>query len=106
MKTIKAYHFKDLSKTIGKEGQFKVWEKEVDARVEFELEMLSHELEEEMITEEQFYDALGCSKHYAESTGWFVPACYYEKERSVINRIIKEELQEAIFDSTGRIVYE
>ena len=100
MKKVNLYNYKDLRKDY----QQQVFEEFINDRVEFELQELSHELQKGDITEEEYYNALGCSKSYAESTGWFVPSCYYEKHEKDLKEIVEEELENALFTGYGRFV--
>ena len=100
MKKVNLYNYKDLRKDYQQE----VFEKFLNDRVEFELQELSHELQKGDITEEEYYNALGCSKSYAETTSWFVPSCYYEKHKKELEEIVEEELTNALFTEYGRFV--
>ena len=100
MKQINAYEFKNLPKDIAK----KVYEGMIGNRVEQSLEWLNIELNDEEITEEQYYKELGCSKAYAELTPWFVPSCYYENNARCIKELVKEDLSTMLFDSRGNVI--
>ena len=100
MKTIQAYEFKDLPKEI----QLRNWEREIRSIVEMYLDFLNQDLVNNEITEEQYYEELGCSKYYAETTAWFVPSCYYEKHRAVILREVKESLNSNLYDKRGNFI--
>ena len=97
MKKIYAKELKDFPK----EKQLEIWEAWVDDRVQLEIHFLGESLSSGDITEEMFYDILGCSKEYAESTAWFVPSCYYEKHKKDIHMMVKEDLHDAVFDDYG-----
>jgi len=94
MKTIQVREWKDLTK---KEKE-KARERKTDYFIEAELEILGLELEKKVITEDEYYEKLGCSKVYAESTSWFIPACYYEKHKKEIDKFVLEELKGEVFD--------
>lgn len=98
MKNIKAYEFKDLPKKL----QLKIWEEEVDSETQWNVETLF--ADQGMYEEEKFYEILGCSKHYAETTSWFVPSCYFEKHRGSILVMVKENLQRYLFTQYGRFI--
>ena len=100
MQKIEVYEYKDLSEDI----KDKVREREINDKVEFELEMLGNELDGKKITEAEYYEALGCSKSYAESTAWFVPACYYEKHKEDIDKTIAEDLKDMLFTELGDFI--
>jgi len=100
MKTIKAYEFKDLSKEVKKE----VLSKETEEEVMFQLEVLDSDLENEYITEEDYYERLGCDKNYAETTAWFVPSCYYDENKKQVDKEVKNILKEYLFTIKGRFI--
>lgn len=100
MKMIQAYEFKDLSK----EAQEKVREKVLNDEVNFQLDALSNQLEEGLITEEEYYQIMGCSKSYAESTAWFIPSCYYDKHKKEVDEQVNKYLKEALFNSWGTVI--
>lgn len=97
MKTIKAYEFKDLSKDIKE----KVFNRFLESEIEFQIEILTRDLEEERITEEDYYKVLGCSKSYTETTAWFVPSCYHEKHEKELNKEVRKQLKDSLFNSFG-----
>lgn len=100
MKNIEAYEFKDLSKEVA----LTVWQREVEERIAFEIGHLDYELENEIITEKEYFNSLNCSKHYAETTGWFVFSYYYEKWKTDIHRIVKDDLQTRLFNVYGTFI--
>ena len=100
MKTIEVYEFKDLDKKIALE----VWKRSVDESIELAINDLTAAYEEEHITEEEYFENLGCSKHYAETTSWFVPSCYYDRHRSEILREVRSELEDELFTSWGMFI--
>ena len=79
--------------------------KEIDAYVEFSLGCLNQDLDSGMIDEEAFYQELGCSKYYAESTSWFVPSCYYEKHREEVEEQVRGTLEAGVYSNSGRMLY-
>lgn len=101
MKSIKVREWKDLNKTEKEE----VLQKKVNALVEAELEFLGMDLNDAVITEEEYYERIGCSKSYAETTSWFVPSCYYEKHKKFVDEQAKEEVEKALYDKFGREIY-
>ena len=100
MKTVELYEFKDLNKDVKK----KVWDKEVEFEVEDGLNVASYFLEDGDLTEEEYYKILGCSKYYAETTGWFIPSCYYEKNRKEVNCSVKQNLLNHLFTRDGQFI--
>jgi hypothetical protein len=100
MKTITAYEFKDLKKEIQKAVYFHF----VNDIVEAEIEFLTADLNNGIIEEADFYNRMGCSKYYAESTPWFLPACFYQHNTSWVNTTAKESLAEALFDVYGKVI--
>lgn len=72
--------------------------------VEINLETLSFEFDRGDITEAEYYKELGCSKHYAEITSWFVPSCYYDGHKDEIDEIVKDILESAVYDDFGQII--
>ncbi len=100
MKQIDAYEFADLNPDIQK----KVREEWTNQEVENNLEFLSAELNKGNLDEENFYHALGCSKSYAETTSWFVPACYYEHNQEVIDDSVEQTLKEMLFTASGKFI--
>ena len=100
MKRSNVYEFKDLSK----ETQKRVREEFIGSEVEDAISILEVRLNNDGITEKEFYDKLGCSKSYAESTGWFVPACYYDKNKEMIKGIVADTLSKALFTAGGQFI--
>ena len=100
MKKVYAKEFKDFPK----EKQKEIWEAWVEDRVQLEVHFLDESLSSGDITEEMFYDILGCSKEYAESTAWFVPSCYYEKNKKDVHILVKEDLKTSLFDDRGQAI--
>lgn len=100
MKNYNAFEFKDLNPDI----QETVKNKFIDDRINFELDILANDLNENIITEAEYYNTLGCSKYYAESTGWFVPSAFYQKHKKHIDDIVKDELKQSIFTKTGEVI--
>lgn len=100
MRTIKAYEFKDLEPGV----QGVVKSKVLNDLVDMHLQFLDTDLEQERITEEEYYKELGCSKYYAETTAWFVPSCYYDKHSKELEVEALEVVTEYLYDLTGRII--
>lgn len=100
MKTIKAFEYKDLGADI----QARVFSEFVDAQVEGDLQALFEDLEAGIITEAVAYKTIGCSKSYAESTDWFVPACYYEHNEKQVKSDVESTLAEALFTAAGQFI--
>jgi hypothetical protein len=97
MKTIEVREWSDLTK----KEQEKALGVEVEMLVEAGLEGLSLALEDGDITEDEYYKELGCSKYYAESTPWFVPACYYDKNKEEIDAEALAGVKACIYDRGG-----
>jgi len=100
MQTIKVYEFKDLDKKTA----LTVWKRSVDEAIDLAIDWWTVSYEEKHITEEEYFEGLGCSKHYAETTAWFVPSCYFDKHRSEILREVRSELQDELFTSWGTFI--
>jgi len=100
MKKINAYEYKDLDTEI----QEKILNETTEGLVELGLNMLDNKLNEGTITEKEYYEQLGTNKNYAETTGWFVPACYYEKHKDEINKEVLEIVAEGLYTSTGAFI--
>jgi hypothetical protein len=100
MKEVIAFELKDLPK----ETQDKVIERATSDFIDFDLQILSDQLEKKLISEEEFYTSIGCSKSYAESTSWFVPSCYYQKNKAEVDAEVVEQLKDHLFDDQGNIV--
>ena len=98
MKTITVYEFKDLSPEV----QITVKTKAIDIVVEDLLNGLTTSLDNGLITEEEFYQIIGCSKSYAESTPWFAPACYYEHNEAQVEEEVKDYVNSSLYTMTGR----
>ena len=100
-KTTPVYYFKEL----GKDYALSVYNRFVDQEVEDQLNFLGMDLDEEMISEEQYWETIGCSKFYGSTTSWFIPSVYFEKHGKEIKLSVKESLKSALFLKDGRIVY-
>jgi len=101
MKNVKLYEYQDLKEDKQKQVRGKL----TDQIVKRELELLKEQLRREEITEEDYYNHLGCSKHYAKTTSWFVPSCYYEEHKDSIDAKVESRLQKSLFDNTGNIIH-
>lgn len=97
MKTITVYELKDLSSEV----QSAVKARAIDRVVEDLLNGLTTSLDGGLITEEEFYHIIGCSKAYAESTAWFVPACYYEHNEAEVEEEVKDYVNSSLYTMTG-----
>ncbi|MFA5321946.1 MAG: hypothetical protein WC373_04675 [Smithella sp.] len=100
MKTIMVREFKELTDA----EKDKIRNSLINSEIEFLLEMLSQNLNNESITEDEYWKEIGCSKYYGESTSWFVPSVYYDKHKEDVDQAVEELLSESVFDSNGRIV--
>ena len=101
MKTITVREFADLSAEEQKNARNTC----INSEVKFRLENLNSDLIRSEITEEEYWKEIGCSKHYGESTPWFVGAVYYEHHQGIIDQTVKEMLEDAAFDSGGKTIY-
>ena len=97
MKTIAVKEFKDLTP----QQQEKARDACINSNVEFNLDCLVSELERNEITEEEYWTQIGCSKHYGESTPWFVGSVYYEHNKELVDSAVEAELKEAVYNSFG-----
>ena len=100
MKKVSLYEFKDLSE----DTQEKVIAQDTEVLVELDLMALSEELERGDITEEQYYEIIGCSKSYADCTAWFVPSCYYDNNKEQIDKSVKENVVGWLYTENGTMV--
>ena len=100
MKSVKLYEFGDLSPDVKE----KVKEKELNNEVEFQIQHLTEDLEGDLITEKEYYEALGCNKSYAESTAWFVPACYYKHNKEVVDENVNKQVEIGLYTENGMFV--
>lgn len=94
MKLKKLFEFEDLSPEIQKEVIGKLTNKETEAE----------DLEKNRITEKEYYDILGCDKHYAETTGWLIPSCYYDNNKEEVDKRIQKEKNDMLYTEDGKIV--
>ena len=72
--------------------------------VEMSLDSLWAEVERDEKSESDAYEIIGCSKHYAETTAWFVQSCFYEKHKEDVDNEALESLSGAYFDIHGHPV--
>jgi len=100
MKMYQAYEFKDLKPEVKERATQEM----INNRIDFEIDFLAQELREGRISEADYYKVLGCSKYYAESTGWFVPSCYYEGHKKEIDKIVNDELKQSLFTPSGLVI--
>lgn len=97
MKNVQVYEFKDLEQ----DTREKIKEKLTESIIECELDSLWNSHEQGLLTEEQVYKEIGCTKYYAESTGWFVPSVYYNNYKDHIDLEVQEIIDSAVFDLLG-----
>jgi len=97
MKTITVKEFKDLTPAQQEKARGDC----INNNVEFYLECLVSELEREEITEKEYWENIGCSKYYGESTPWFVGSVYYEHNKELVDYAVEAELKEAVYNSFG-----
>lgn len=100
MKQVNLFELKDLSR----EHALVAWKRELNNLIDFSIDMLSNDLRDGIIDESQYYEELGCDKHYAGTTAWFIPSCYYSKHSKVIHRMVKENLSTMLFIKQGTFV--
>lgn len=100
MKKINVYEYSDLSKDIQK----KVFNEFIEYQVEGDIDALEAELNGGVITKDEFYKSIGCSEHYAETTGWFVSSCYYEHNKKSVDSDVKNTLGDALFTKEGKFI--
>lgn len=101
MKKVNLREWKDLSPREKEQATAHL----IEDIVEGDMEGLCLGVQSGNITESEYYEALGCSKLYAETTAWFVPSCYYEKNKPRIDKEVKKELAHSVFDLFGHPVY-
>ena len=97
MKTIKAYEYKDLSEEVKQ----KVREKEINAEVDFQLSILATDVFRD---NKKYWEEVGCTKSYGESTPWFVPAVYYKKHKEAIDENVEKQVNHMIYNENGAII--
>lgn len=100
MQTVKAYEFEDLAPEIAA----KVKDEFINEQVEADLRVLFEDLDAGLITEEQCYKTIGCTKYYADVTAWFVPSCYYEHNTEQVEVDVADTLERVLFNQYGTIV--
>lgn len=100
MKTVTAYEFKDLDPEIAET----VREEFLNERVEAEIQVLYEDLDGGLITEQDVYDTIGCSKYYAESTPWFVSSSFYEHNQEMVDADLEDTLTSALFTENGTFI--
>lgn len=100
MQTLTVYNFKDLEK----EKQKFVYNDFLNIVIEGDIEFLNYLLSKGELSESEYFNILGCSKHYAEVTSWFIPSCYYEKNKSEVNKKVKSHLKDALFTKSGKFI--
>lgn len=99
---MKVLKFSDFNRESREHFLDKYINLEIESAVDFLFEL--HSVDE--ITEDELYEALNCSKSYAESTPWFVGAAFYEK---IENKVQVDEdvlgfLNSMAFTPEGEIV--
>lgn len=100
MQTVKAYEYKDLEQKFAG----RVYDEFLNEQVEAELRVLQEDCDAGLITEDEMYKTIGCSKSYAESTAWFVPSCYYEHNKAQVDANVEVTLSKALFTQQGTFV--
>ena len=101
MKKVNAYEFKDLPRDI----RTKVKDKMINGYIEQEINFLAEDVREGRMSESEMWDAIGCSKHYGETTPWFVPSVYYENHTDEVESEVKEILEANLYDKYGDLIY-
>jgi hypothetical protein len=97
---MKVYEYKDLSKPVRE----RIFEEFLNEQVEADLNTLYEDKNAGLITEDQLYKIIGCSKYYAEVTAWFVPSCYYKHNKKQVDADIKDTLSRALFNAGGTFI--
>lgn len=101
MQTVQLLEFEDLEEDM----QEKLIEQESNMLVEMSLDCLTQDLDEGHLTEEEYYEEIGCSKNYAETTAWFVPSVYYDNHKEEIDKRAEESLRDnRLFNHLGQSV--
>lgn len=101
MKTLNAFKYSDLTKK-SKEKAFVIC---LEATIKNDLEILNQDFSNNLITEEEYYNQLGCDKNYAENTSWFVPSCYYDKNKKMLDEQVKQHLeQDCLFNKKSNFI--
>jgi len=94
MKKIKVYEFKELARDVQRELRGEA----VGSEVMFQLEMLN---DDTSLSEREYWDAIGCTHSYGESTPWFVPAVYYEHNKELVDTNVQKELENTLYTFGG-----
>jgi len=100
MKTINAYEYDDLNDV----AQKRVFDEELNSEIEFDIECLTEQLTNGLLTEDEYYRILGCTKYYAETTSWFIPSCYYKKNKKYLEDKVNKHIRMFLFTVEGRCI--
>lgn len=100
MQTLTVYNFKDLSKDMQKT----VYNDFLNIVIESDIDFLNYLLEKNELSESEYFNILGCSKHYAEVTSWFIPSCYFAKNKRKVFKKVKSHLKSAVFTKSGKFI--
>ena len=100
MKQINVFEFKDLEES----QQKLIRQQTINETVESDIELLGIEFAANRLAKEKYYDALGCSEHYAETTPWFVSSCYYDKNEKDILRRVELNIRESLYTENGTFI--
>jgi len=97
MKNVKAFYFEDLEKEVQEKTKTRVLQDIVMA----EIDSLENAVVKGLMSEKEYYANLGCSKSYAETTGWFIPSCYYEAHQESVDKEVEEITKAGLYNSSG-----
>ena len=97
MKAVMLYEFKDLSKDV----QTRVWNERITDYCENVVQVLC---DDDLLTEEELDEVLGCNAFYRESTPAFVASAYYETNKEETDTNVKQTLDTMLFTKEGMFV--
>jgi len=100
MQKVDGYEFKDLHESVQK----KIKEEFLNDIIQVRINCLDDIFNDGEITEQEYYEQLGCSKRYADTTGWFVPSCFYEKYQISLDDEVKELTEKGLFTVVGHFI--
>jgi predicted Fe-S protein YdhL (DUF1289 family) len=98
MKKITVREWKDLSPA----ERETITAKTIEAVVEDNMQVFAPS---DDCSDAEFREFYGCSRHYAETTSWFVPSCYFEKNKAAVLAAADELTKYGLYDDCGREIY-
>jgi len=97
MKPVNLFEFKDLLQPV---------QDAVRARVtnEYAEDGVQMAIDDDTLTDDDRDYVLGCDEQYRETTPWFVPDAYYEKNKEDVDIEVDKNLKEMLFTKSGKFV--